>query len=59
MTTYTDKGPKPDIGKYAGFDHVTFWVGNAKQAAHYYCTRCKTQAYTPTYTISFNYIHSS
>eukprot|EP01135_Chromosphaera_perkinsii_P009197 Nk52_evm32s1671 gene=Nk52_evmTU32s1671 len=39
QTSYTDKGAKPDIGKYLSFDHVTFWVGNAKQAASYYCTR--------------------
>lgn len=39
MTTYTDKGPKPDGGKFLHFDHVTFWVGNAKQAASYYCTK--------------------
>eukprot|EP00126_Sphaerothecum_destruens_P012512 Sdes_comp21450_c0_seq1m20076 len=39
MTTYTDKGPKPDLGKYLSFDHALFWVGNAKQAASYYCTR--------------------
>ncbi|KAJ1965613.1 hypothetical protein IWQ62_002624 [Dispira parvispora] len=26
-------------GNYQGFDHVTFWVGNAKQAASYYTTR--------------------
>ncbi|PSN31547.1 4-hydroxyphenylpyruvate dioxygenase [Blattella germanica] len=39
MTTYTDKGPKPDKGKFLHFDHLTFWVGNAKQAASYYCTR--------------------
>lgn len=24
---------------FYGFDHVTFWVGNAKQAASYYCSR--------------------
>lgn len=29
----------PDIGKYEGFDHITFWVGNAKQAASWYVTR--------------------
>jgi 4-hydroxyphenylpyruvate dioxygenase len=40
MTSYEDKGAKPDIGKYYGFDHVTFWVGNARQAATYYMTRC-------------------
>jgi len=39
MTSYTDKGPKPTEGRYLGFDHATFWVGNAKQAASYYCTR--------------------
>lgn len=25
-------------GKLINFDHITFWVGNAKQAASYYCT---------------------
>jgi len=39
MTTYTDKGEKPDVGKYVSFDHMRFWVGNAKQAATYYCAR--------------------
>lgn len=39
MTTYTNKGPKPDAGRFLHFDHVTFWVGNAKQAASYYITR--------------------
>ncbi|KAK7794861.1 hypothetical protein R5R35_002888 [Gryllus longicercus] len=39
MTTYTDKGPKPNGGKFLNFDHLTFWVGNAKQAASYYCSR--------------------
>ncbi|XP_071180598.1 4-hydroxyphenylpyruvate dioxygenase-like [Mytilus edulis] len=39
MTSYTDKGPKPESGKFLNFAHVTFWVGNAKQAASYYCTR--------------------
>ncbi|KAI8908780.1 hypothetical protein PhCBS80983_g01078 [Powellomyces hirtus] len=33
------RGPRPDIGKYQGYDHLTFWVGNAKQAASYYTTR--------------------
>ena len=27
------------MGKYEGFDHITFWVGNAKQAASWYVTR--------------------
>ncbi|EEB11881.1 4-hydroxyphenylpyruvate dioxygenase, putative [Pediculus humanus corporis] len=39
MTTYKDKGVKPEGGKFLSFDHITFWVGNAKQAASYYCTR--------------------
>ncbi|CAH1800461.1 unnamed protein product, partial [Owenia fusiformis] len=38
-TSYTDKGPKPEAGKFLCFDHVTFWVGNAKQAAAHYCAR--------------------
>ncbi|CAB3402742.1 unnamed protein product [Caenorhabditis bovis] len=32
-----DKGPKPDIGTFVAFDHVRFIVGNAKQAAYWYC----------------------
>lgn len=39
MTSYEDKGDRPEIGRYYGFDHVSFWVGNAKQAASYYQTR--------------------
>lgn len=39
MTTYTDKGAKPEVGRFVAFDHVKFWVGNAKQAASFYCTR--------------------
>merc|ERR1712226_112596 len=39
MTSYTEKGPKPETGKFLDFDHITFWVGNAKQAAAYYCAR--------------------
>lgn len=39
QTTYTDKGPKPDGGRFVAFDHITFYVGNAKQAASYYATR--------------------
>ncbi|KAJ3022628.1 hypothetical protein HKX48_005690 [Thoreauomyces humboldtii] len=33
------RGPRPTTGRYHGYDHLTFWVGNAKQAASYYCTR--------------------
>ncbi|GLV32426.1 4-hydroxyphenylpyruvate dioxygenase [Carabus blaptoides fortunei] len=39
MTTYTNKGPKPEGGKFLCFDHLLFYVGNAKQAASYYITR--------------------
>ena len=35
----TDKGPKPEKGSFLSFDHLTFLVGNAKQAAAWYCTR--------------------
>lgn len=36
---YAKPTERPAIGKFFGFDHVTFWVGNAKQAATYYTTR--------------------
>lgn len=39
QTSYTDKGPKPEFGKFLSFDHLTFYVGNAKQAASFYTTR--------------------
>lgn len=39
MTTFTEKGEKPKVGRYIAFDHITFWVGNAKQAAAFYCTK--------------------
>ncbi|XP_055372925.1 4-hydroxyphenylpyruvate dioxygenase [Condylostylus longicornis] len=39
MTTYTDKGRKPEAGKFLSFDHLVFYVGNAKQAASFYTTR--------------------
>lgn len=36
-----------ESGKYVGFDHIIFWVGNAKQAASFYCSRfgCQPVAY--------------
>ncbi|XP_069767365.1 4-hydroxyphenylpyruvate dioxygenase isoform X2 [Narcine bancroftii] len=37
MTSYSDKGEKLERGRYVSFHHITFWVGNAKQAAAYYC----------------------
>uniref|UniRef100_A0AAQ4RR92 4-hydroxyphenylpyruvate dioxygenase n=1 Tax=Gasterosteus aculeatus aculeatus TaxID=481459 RepID=A0AAQ4RR92_GASAC len=39
MTTYTDKGEKHEQGRFLCFDHITFWVGNAKQAASFYCNK--------------------
>jgi len=39
MTSYTDKGPQPAGGRFNSFHHVTFWVGNAKQAASHYCDK--------------------
>uniref|UniRef100_W5M5D0 4-hydroxyphenylpyruvate dioxygenase n=1 Tax=Lepisosteus oculatus TaxID=7918 RepID=W5M5D0_LEPOC len=39
QTSYTDKGEKPERGRFVKFHHVTFWVGNAKQAATFYCDK--------------------
>ncbi|XP_078278609.1 4-hydroxyphenylpyruvate dioxygenase [Rhinoraja longicauda] len=39
MTSYTDKGEKPEKGRFVSFHHITFWVGNAKQAAGFYCNK--------------------
>ncbi|GAB1859810.1 4-hydroxyphenylpyruvate dioxygenase [Camponotus japonicus] len=39
MTSYNNKGPQPIGGKFLSFDHIRFWVGNAKQAASFY--RCR------------------
>ena len=39
MVDYEKPTERPEIGVFHGFDHVTFWVGNAKQAASYYCSR--------------------
>jgi len=36
---YEKPTERPEIGVFYGFDHVTLWVGNAKQAASYYCSR--------------------
>lgn len=35
---YTDKpvSERPTGGKFLGYDHLHFWVGNAKQAAGWY-----------------------
>ncbi|GAB1290157.1 4-hydroxyphenylpyruvate dioxygenase [Apodemus speciosus] len=39
MTSYANKGPKPEKGRFLHFHSVTFWVGNAKQAASFYCNK--------------------
>uniref|UniRef100_A0A670JUY9 4-hydroxyphenylpyruvate dioxygenase n=1 Tax=Podarcis muralis TaxID=64176 RepID=A0A670JUY9_PODMU len=39
MTTYSDKGLKPERGRFLHFHSLTFWVGNAKQAASFYCNK--------------------
>lgn len=36
---YEKPTERPEIGKFLGFDHLRFWVGNAKQAASYYTSR--------------------
>lgn len=36
---YNRPTERPEIGKFYGFDHAHFWVGNAKQAASYYTSR--------------------
>ena len=35
--TTKDLGAKPAAGRFLHFDHTRFWVGNAKQAAAWYC----------------------
>lgn len=32
-------GTRRQVARYFGFDHIEFWVGNAKQAAEWYCGR--------------------
>ncbi|KAF1378874.1 hypothetical protein PFLUV_G00195030 [Perca fluviatilis] len=44
MTSYTDKGEKHAKGKFVKFHHITFWVGNAKQAASFYCDKMGFEA---------------
>jgi len=35
----TDSGSERDISSFRGYDHVQWYVGNAKQAAAFYVTR--------------------
>jgi len=39
MTNYEKKGSRPEGGKFEGFDHVHYYVSNAKQVAAWYCLR--------------------
>ncbi|KAA0152382.1 hypothetical protein FNF29_03948 [Cafeteria roenbergensis] len=41
MTSYEDapKGEKPAFGSFTGFDHVHWWVGNAKVMADWFIVR--------------------
>jgi 4-hydroxyphenylpyruvate dioxygenase len=39
MVDYEKPTVRPEIGVFHGFDHVRFWVGNAKQTAAYYTSR--------------------
>lgn len=36
---HTTNGQRSKSGGYRGYDHITWWVGNAKQAAAFYTTR--------------------
>jgi len=42
---YTDKGQRHEKGKLNKFAHITFWVGNAKQAAEWYRIRFGFEAW--------------
>ena len=39
------QGAKPEKGRFLNFHHVEWWVGNAKQAASYYCARLGFQPF--------------
>jgi len=39
MVDYEKPTVRPEIGVFHGFDHVTFWVGNALASASFYCSR--------------------
>jgi 4-hydroxyphenylpyruvate dioxygenase len=39
MTEYARPTERPSVGRFNEFDHIHFYVSNAKQAANYYCTR--------------------
>jgi len=39
LSRSNSKDSIPSVGSYISFDHIRFWVGNAKQASLYYCAR--------------------
>ena len=39
MESFDKPRERPEVGKFLAFDHIKFYVGNAKQAASFYCTR--------------------
>jgi len=45
MVDYEKPTERPSNGKFFGFDHCTFWVGNAKQAAAFYTSRMGFEYY--------------
>lgn len=45
MTSYSDRGERPESGHFLGFDHIHFWVGNALQAAAYFVCRFGFEPY--------------
>lgn len=45
MTSYADRGPRPERGQFLAVDHIHFWVGNAYQAAAYYISRFGFEPY--------------
>ena len=42
---------QPEIGTFHGFDHIKFYVGNAKQAASFYTSRMGFSPYA--YSVYF------
>jgi 4-hydroxyphenylpyruvate dioxygenase len=40
MISYTNNTENPDYGRFLGFDHITFWVNNAKRSTFYYTACC-------------------
>jgi 4-hydroxyphenylpyruvate dioxygenase len=45
MVSYERKGERPEVGKFEAFDHLHFYVSNAKQIAAYYVLRLGFEYY--------------